>query len=50
MVNYILVLLITVLVMGIIYFQLQKLDNDVEYVVKYSKTNNTSQNTSIPSK
>ena len=44
------VLLITVLVMGIIYFQLQKLDNDVEYVVKYSKTNNTSQNTSIPSK
>ena len=42
------VLLISALIMLIIYFHIKKMDNDVEYVIKYGKANNTSNNSTIP--
>ena len=47
-----LVLLITFIIMVCIYSKINNMDNDVEYVIKYNKTNNTSVNTNaeIPNK
>ena len=43
----ILVLLITALIMMILYFKIKTMDNDVEYVIKYGKTNDNSINNSV---
>ena len=45
-----LVLLIAFLSMIAIYIYIEKIDNDVEYVIKYNKTNNSSNNNIIPKK